>query len=781
MSNIAAASDHQNHAALLERLAERVLWLSSWTIHNANHVRENIDGLKVGGHQASSASCAQILTALYFHALQPEDKVAVKPHASPAYHAIQYLMGRQSLQKLQDFRSLGGAQAYPSRTKDTDDVDFSTGSVGLGAAMTVFASLAQDYVRLHGGLPGEEPGRMVAVVGDAELDEGNIFECLLEGWKHDVRNAWWVIDYNRQSLDSVVSDRLFQRIDGIFEAMGWRVVTLKYGKRLERAFARPGGDALRRWIDDCPNSIYSALTFKGGAAWRERLEEEIGDVPGIADILAERDDAALARMMTDLAGHCMETLVEAFGEAAKDDVPTCFIAYTIKGFGLPLAGHQDNHAGLMTPDQMAEFQQAMGVPAGEEWAPWAGVADPSALEDFVAAAPFLGRRPRSDAQFKPGPLPDLAPGRTENASTQEGFGRILAEIARNEPGLAERIVTTSPDVTISTNLGGWVNRTGVFDRREKADTFREENVASMQRWAAGPDGRHLELGIAENNLFLALAALGLTEPLFGHRLLPVGALYDPFVARGLDALIYALYQDARFMLAGTPSGVTLAPEGGAHQSQATPLIGMGLPNLASYEPAYVDELAVIMRHGFQRMLDPDGGATYLRLSTRSLAQPDRRMDDALAADILAGAYWLKRPGPTADVVIAAMGPVVAEALEANETILEDCPDAGVLAVTSPDRLHEDWLAASERGTPGACHLARLFEGTPWRAGLITLADAHPATLSWMGAALGRETAPLGVQGFGQSANLPDLYRQHGLDADAVVSAAARLIWRAMAA
>src|SRR6266540_4568743 len=136
--------------ALLAALERKVLWLASWTIHNANHLRESTDGLKVGGHQASSASLAAIMTALYFHVLRPEDRVAVKPHASPVFHAIQYLLGAQSREKLEAFRGYGGAQSYPSRTKDIDDVDFSTGSVGLGVAQTLFASLVQDYVRAHG-------------------------------------------------------------------------------------------------------------------------------------------------------------------------------------------------------------------------------------------------------------------------------------------------------------------------------------------------------------------------------------------------------------------------------------------------------------------------------------------------------------------------------------------------------------------------------------------------------------------------------------------------------
>src|SRR5215813_5235010 len=216
----------------LKILDERLRWLSAWTIHHANHIRPNEDGLKVGGHQASCASMTAIMAALYFHALGPTDRVAVKPHAGPVLHSIHYLLGSQSREALENFRGFGGAQSYPSRTKDKIPVDFSTGSVGLGVGVTLFASLVQDYLASH-DLLGRAPGRMIALMGDAELDEGNVFEALLEGWKHDVRNLWWVIDYNRHSLDGVVSDRLFQKIQSFFATVGWDVVTLKYGKILE--------------------------------------------------------------------------------------------------------------------------------------------------------------------------------------------------------------------------------------------------------------------------------------------------------------------------------------------------------------------------------------------------------------------------------------------------------------------------------------------------------------------------------------------------------------------
>ncbi len=775
--------------ALLRAIERKVLWLSTWTIHHANHVRPNVDGLKVGGHQASSASVATLMTALYFAVLRPHDRVAVKPHASPAFHAIEYLFGRQSRANLEGFRAMGGAQSYPSRTKDTEDVDFSTGSVGLGVAMTAFASLVQDYLDAKQWLPpGSERGRMVALVGDAELDEGNVFEALLEAWKHRLRNLWWVIDYNRQSLDAVISDRLFGRFEQLFTNMGWRVVTIKYGKRLRRAFEQPGGDALRQWIDDCSNDLYSALVFKGGAAWRNHLLRDIGTVSGVRALLDEHDDDHLHALMTNLGGHDMESVVEAF-ESVEDDLPTCFIAYTIKGYRLPFAGHKDNHAGLMNPEQMAVFKQQMGVSDGDEWEPLAGLdVDADTMRAFLAEVPFTrgGERRRKAAPVAvPAQLPSPAGARL---STQEGFGRLLAAIARDRGELGARVVTTSPDVTVSTNLGGWVNRKGIFDRQGHHDSFAAEEVASMQRWETSPQGQHIELGIAENNLFLLLGALGLSHSLFGVRLLPVGTVYDPFIERGLDALNYACYQDARFLLVATPSGISLAPEGGAHQSITTPMIGMAKPGLSAFEPAFVDELAVIMRWAFEHMQrheaitdsddgldDAAGGSSYLRLSTRAIDQPERAMTDELAEAIIKGGYWIRKPEPETRIVIVYAGAVAPEALRAHAVVAEDFPDAAVLAVTSADRLYRGWqrlLRGNGHAPRRTSHVQGLLAEVAADARLVTVIDAHPATLSWIGAVCGQRVYPLGVDGFGQSGNLVDLYRHHGIDADAIVAACA---------
>jgi pyruvate dehydrogenase E1 component len=756
----------------LKTLDERLRWLSAWTIHHANHIRENADGLKVGGHQASCASMTAIMAALYFHALGPNDRVAVKPHAGPVLHAIHYLLGSQSREALENFRGFGGAQSYPSRTKDKIPVDFSTGSVGLGVAVTLFASLVQDYLTAHDWMDDNNRGRFVALIGDAELDEGNIYEAIIEGAKHDVRNLWWIVDYNRQSLDATSADRMFERFDEIFRSCGWRVVELRYGKKLTAALnANP---KLKSWFERLSNAELSALHYQGGAAWRMRIEAELGK--NATAFLKEYDDQALASLFTDLGGHCMETVVEAF-DAAQDDVPTLFIAWTIKGYGLPFAGHKDNHAGLMNPTQMAALREKMSVREGHEWDPLEGVGDNArtgveALLDRMRVA-----REKRARTFGTIQVPGIPAPSGEEQSTQAAFGRILLDLSKAGGDLADRIVTTSPDVTVSTNLGAWVNQRGLFRRSAMPDVFAKAKIASAQKWDANNSGQHVELGIAESNLFLMLAATGLSGDLFGTRLFPIGTLYDPFIARGLDSLNYACYQDARFLLVATPSGITLGPEGGAHQSINPPLIALGQPGLRHYEPAYADELAAMMETAFRLIDHPDGESTYLRLSTRSIKQVERT-NDSWREGALAGGYWLHEPGAGAEAAIVAMGAVMPEALAAWEDLRKDVPGLGLLAVTSPDLLHRGWTSAQAgrwQGERNASHVEQLLSKLSPTAGLVTLADAAPASLSWLGGVLGQRVAPLGVEKFGQTGSLADLYSAYRLDGDAISEAVAELL------
>ena len=776
MTHIVADTREEKIAAI-ETLDARLRWLSSWIVHNANHIRPKRDGLKVGGHQASCASMTAIMAALYFHALRPQDKVSVKPHAGPVLQAIHYLLGNQSLEQLQQFRALGGAQSYPSRTKDKIPVDFSTGSVGLGVAITAFSSLVQDYLIAHGSIEETNAGRMISLMGDAELDEGNIYECLIEGYKHDIRNCWWVVDYNRQSLDNTTADRMFRRFDDIFETTGWRVITLKHGKLQRAAFARPGGKSLEDWIENCPNAEFAVLTYQGGAAWRTRLHADIGGKPHVKKLLDSFDDDGLAALMTNLGGHCIESLMDAF-DSADDERPTLFIAYTVKGYGLPLAGHKDNHSGMMNPAQIDQLRTTMGIEAGEEWEPFAGLGGNMAakLKNFIGSGVLAAKPAEPVADYIPVPA-RLAVPTGDVQSTQAAFGHVLLDLAKSSEALADRIVTTAPDVTQTTNLGGFVNQRGLFRRSDVADSFREAKIPSAQKWAAHAAGQHIELGIAENNFFLLLTSLGLAAPHFGTRLIPVGTVYDPFIARGLDALNYGCYSDARFLLVGTPSGLTLGPEGGAHQSINTPLIGMGQPGLAYFEPAYADEVALFMRWAFEHLQMPDGSSVYLRLSTRQVPQVERANTD-WEADALKGGYWLRRPAASAEAAIAFTGTIAPEVLAAYDQLLDDIPGLGVLNVTSPDVLHREWSASkAARWTDKnaqTCHVEDLLSALAPDAGIVTVIDGSPSALSWLGGVQGMRVSPLGTDRFGQTGDLPDLYAEYRLDSVAIIDAMAEL-------
>lgn len=761
----------------LKLLEKKVLWLASYMIHNANHLRPSRDGLKVGGHQASSASLASIMTALYFHILGPNDRVAVKPHASPILHAIMYLMDRQTQDKMFNFRAFGGAQSYPSMTKDTTDVDFSTGSVGMGVAATLFNTLTQDYMMDHGWYDENAAGRMIALAGDAEFDEGNIFESLLEGWKHQARNLWWVIDYNRQSLDGVVDDALFERISGVFDSLGWKVSTLKYGKKLLKAQDGPAGEAILNWIDNCPNQLYSALTYQGGAEWRKQLEEELKGTSGISEFLDSYDDPELAEVMTNLGGHDLETLTEAFGEADSEQ-PQCFIAYTVKGKGLPLAGHKDNHAGLMSPQQMAQFQKDQQVPEGAEWDKFGGVEEHAEkLTHFISNCDYQQRH----KTLKKAPtirIPEIPAPKDDLQSTQEAFGKIMFELAKGDSELADHIITTSPDVTSSTNLGPWVNRRKLYAREDVADVFKDKRIPSSAIWQKGPKGQHMELGIAENNLFSLLGQLGLAHRNFGERLFPVGTLYDPFIARGLDALNYAAYQGARFMLVATPSGITLGPEGGAHQSIGTPLIGLSQPGLTTVEPSYADELAVLMKWGFETMQDEDGSSVYLRLSTRKIEQLPRALSEEDKDNIVKGAYWLRKPTSSTTRAIIYSGAIAPEVMGAVQDLQQENKDMAVMAVTSSDILYRDF-AASRRSTainkiPKVSHIEKLMGELARDCMVVSVCDGHPLNLSWLGSIHGNPVVPLGVEAFGQTGDLPDLYEHFMIDSAAIVGAHGRL-------
>jgi pyruvate dehydrogenase E1 component len=765
----------------LDAIQHRVLWLATLMIHHANHERPNPDGSKIGGHQASSASVVTIMTALFFHFLQHGDRIAIKPHASPVFHAIQYLLGQLPQEYLTTLRAYQGLQAYPSRTKDHDQVDFSTGSVGLGAVAPAFAALAHHYTQAHFG--GATSRRFIALVGDAELDEGNIWEALMDESLGGLGNLLWVVDLNRQSLDRVVPGIRAALLKRLFADNNWNVVEVKYGHRLRALFNLPGGEALRQRIDDMANEEYQALIRLPGEQLRPGLTQGRAD---LETLLSGVPDSELPDVLMNLGGHDLADMIAGLEQAARvPDRPTVIFAYTIKGWGLPIAGHPLNHSMLLNPQQMESLRAGMGINASAQWDPFDPASPAGKLCQQITARLYPGGG-AAPGSLAPNPLVDKIPeqistGQDHSASTQETFGRILNRLA-DHPELSSRLVTASPDVSVSTNLTGWINKRGAFSLSEKTDY--DTDAHRLLKWKRGPSGQHIELGISEMNLFLLLGMFGLSAELCGQLTIPIGTVYDPFVCRGLDALIYSLYSQSKFIFAGTPSGITLAPEGGAHQSTITPSIGAELPNLRMYEPGFAREVEWILLDSIRQCFDRQHGrASYLRLSTRQVEQgllepALRRLGEAaLRQQVLAGGYRLRDwrdGGPDVDaryvVQIAASGVMLSEACAAAEILWAEGVAANVLNLTSPRRLYETWKAQLPVQSSTALWDWLIYPAER-RAPIVSVLDGASHSLAWLGSVFGAPIVPLGVDDFGQSGTRNELYQHYAIDANAIVAAA----------
>ncbi len=765
---------------LMEQLQRRVLWLAVRMVDFANRERPNADAMKVGGHQASSASMVSLMTALWFGHLRTNDHVATKPHASPVLHAINYLLGNLDRSYLTRLREFGGLQAYPSRTKDPYPIDYSTGSVGLGAAAPLFGAVVANYLSCHFDAPVDR--RFIALIGDAELDEGNVWEAIADPLTQGHPNVMWVVDLNRQSLDRVVPGVRVQRLEQMFAANDWHVVEAKYGRQLQAMFEQPGGDALRDHIDAMSNEQYQSIFGLPVGEVRSRFLE--GADASVVRVLADLDDDAVRSVVTNLGGHDIAELLRCYDEADSVDRPAVVFAYTVKGWGLPIAGERLNHAAVLTAEQVDALRAASGLDRDHEWDRF----PPGSEEARLCASTATRLRREASAPTRPAfsvPAETGVPT-AKPTSTQEAFGRVIVGLSR-DPQLMSRLVTTSPDVTISTSLGGWVNRAGIFAAHEHA-SFAEPR--SLLRWDERRAGQHLELGISEMNLFLLLGQLGLAGEMFGEPLVPIGTVYDPFVLRGLDAFVYGAYTHARFIAVGTPAGVTLSYEGGAHQSIVTASVGLELPNVGFLEPAYARALDWLFCDVVARLHDEHGESAYLRLSTRTMDQEpfvvaaQRLGDDELRRQVLAGGYCLHDSSVDGPVVhLAACGPVMPEVLAAAAILEDEGVRARVVDVTSSDRLFRGWRAvirravATSTGQRGCGHLEDLFPEGTRHAPIVTVHDAAPHSLAWLGSVFGAPVVPLGVESFGQSGSLADTYAFHQLDVGAIVNAALLAIER----
>ena len=758
--------------AELTRIERRVLWLATSIIHHANRVRPNASGIKVGGHQASSASLVTIMTALWLTQLRAEDRVSVKPHASPVLHAINYLLGSLDEKYLTTLREFGGLQSYPSRSKDPDPADYSTGSVGIGATAPLWGALARRYTETLSGTPGR--GRQYSLLGDAELDEGAIWEAVLDVSVQDLGEVVWIVDLNRQSLDRVVPNIAATKIEKLFDAAGWQVITVKFGRLLEGLMARPGGDALRRRIVQMTNPEYQRLLRCSDEELRMRLPGSGPDAAPIAALIQDVDDAALHAAIRNLGGHDFAALADAF--AAIDDTrPTVIVAYTVKGYGLPIEGHPQNHSSLLTVAQYEELAAALGESAQHPFARFSPESPEGRLCSQAAAR--LVREP-IPVVAPPAVPADLGHTPTGSGTTQAALGRALLDLTRVAPDAARRVVTVSPDVSSSTNLAGWINKVGVWSTEERRDWF-DDDAETMMHWRERPTGQHIELGIAEVNLVGLISELGSTWSRWGETLFPIGTIYDPFVERALEPWSFGMYAGGQSILVGTPSGVTLAPEGGAHQSITTPSIGLEQSDCISYEPAFVVDTEWTLLAAMGQLGRPGGKSAYLRLSTRPVDQTLARVPDDPAArerrrrQVVAGAYVLRAEAEP-QVSVVAMGAMVPEALAASDRLLALGIRSEVICVTSPGLLFEAMQSRQGQGDAATWILDQVF---PSRHALpmVTVLDGHPHTLAFLASINRVESRHLGVTHFGQAGDLDAVQKYHGIDTDSIVRAALDVI------
>ena len=759
---------------ILRRIEKRLLWLSTYSIHYANNIRVQDQSIKIGGHQASSSSVVSLMTVMFFRWLRTGDRLAIKPHASPVLHAAHALRGDLPLERLKELRAYGGLQAYPSRKKDFFPVDFSTGSLGLPSVTASFAALMQSYIFDHFG--PDHMQRFISLVGDAELDEGNIWEALAEEYIRNLGNIIWIVDLNRQSLDRIVPDGKAQQIRDQFRLHGWHVVELKYGKRLQTAFALPGGEALRRRIDGMPNSEYQSLIGRDGSEVREGLLRlKTKRYRGLDRVLDHFSDEELPELFADLGGHDLACILEALEEAdGVADQPVMILAYTIKGWGLPIAGDPLNHSLLLTDEQIGAMRVEAGLDTGRELSPFPEKGPEADVVRKAVERYDAKFQPRREA-LKPPPVPGEIDTRFSDVfSTQEAFGSIMTNIGRDE-SLSRHILTASPDVAVSTNLGGWINRSGVYHPRGKTDFFALQQIQRLLKWEESPQGRHIELGISENNLMLLLAAFGLSEELCGVRLCPIGTLYDTFIGRCLDALRYAVYNGGRFIMVATPSGTSLSPEGGAHQSILTPALGLEMPGLEAFEPAFAVEVEWILLDAIRRVLhEEECPAFYLRLTTKQVDQsllPGEWLADSLRREVLRqnvlhGGYLIRsawahpayRPGVNG-VNLFAAGAMLPEAVAASEVLVREEIFVNVYALTSADRLYADWRAAKKAGKRS--RLAMIVGEEEVDNPVVSVIDGHSQVLSFLGGALGAEQICLGSDQFGQSGLPEEIYEDLG--------------------
>jgi pyruvate dehydrogenase E1 component len=895
-------SQHEKNRPVLESIARRAHYFANQMIYMAN-TRDDVGlgDPKVGGHSSASSSALHILGAIHLIAKSGYDMIANKPHASPADHSYNYLLEQlfeQDGQPMSEERAkvaLTRLRAYPKQGEavfqsyhsalDADGYQFfPSGTVGIPPVNAGYMALAYRFAKDHGyEVP---PAHFWAVIGDSEFREGSLFEAVPDFAEREIGNLTWIVDYNRQSLDGhrITNKKIMDgtddhRIERTMRANGWEVIQVRHGSLRKKLFAQAGGAAYQKFLEEELEDyeLQALLLVRDMRALKIGLAQHH---PQLKKFLESVSDADLFQSLRDLGGHDIIAMAEALLESKKNTRrPSLIVAHTVKGWGLQMAAAPGNHSSLPDESEIQALRDTQGVPASDPFQKFGENSKESLFlkkrgESLEADRRlWLALREKNRAYFARRMAESGTPGITLDINlkmanfphTQWMLGQLTAKLSRladtplEESKLKDKqkaltpvekswklagelMVHMAPDVGTSTNLNPAMDGK-IFGAPVVMDIESELGVKDRKTPDLVPgeevNDRFLRFEIAEGNVMSCVGSFGRMRDQIGVPFIPLMTVYDFFVKRALDQFFYNLYWKSSFILVGTPSGVTLSPEGAQHGWKSD----IQIPQQITWEPAFCVELDWIMSDAIRRHLTYDNeGRTgvFIRGVTRGLDQklllaslktqvrfksPARlegplhpsaypmagAIDESsvetieesaimnlLREDVLSGGYWLLdftgyagyEPGDNV-VHIFCMGSLVTEAIEASRRLLRKGIYANVFVVTCVDLLNgnlghaNNYSFLRSKGITGDLYLKHVTNGHVESADWVTVAgrripivsvhDGEPGLLDNLGSIVGVRHETLACRKHSKCGRPVDVYHYHGIDADAVVEACGKVL------
>ncbi len=856
---------------LLYQLTDRAFFLALKMIDIANTRPGVVRGEpKVGGHPAACASSKHILAAIHLVLKGPEDYMANKPHVSPMDHGLNYLMktfreadgtpmsaerSELAMRHLRHYSHEGEPvfQSYHAEADPDGYRFFPSGSVGIPPVNALYTALGYQLAEDHGIDTGEKP-TFWCLMGDSEFREGSLMEAMPDAGERSLGRLVWVVDYNRQNLDGtrVINEKAMggtdaDRIVKIAEANGWSAIKLKHGKKREKAFATPGGEELKRVLDEelTDFEFQALLGAKDPKVTRKSLGEKSDK---LAKWLKKYSDEEVQEIFFNVGGHDLESLVEVLSQGkASENRPTLIVAYTIKGHGLECAALSGNHSMLPEDEELKAIAAAYEMDYENPFrSPVSGGEAEAYLKKRGEELNAGLTRVREAAEARKAEWLDkmskldwpvdfdiTALKMSPVAHTQWMWGQIAAKLDRLARGerkadgktnptedvwreVAPLFLTMAPDVGSSTNTSPNMNGKlygdiGMEDF-EKTYNTKDDKAPDIVPHADKRSG-HLRFEIAEGNCMSAAGSFGKFWYFTGIPFYPAMTIYDFFIKRALDQFYYNVYWHSSFATIGTPSGITLAPEGAQHSWKSD----IQMPNVINWEPCYAKELEWILAATLKNHFTHDAKdreAALFRLVTKGMIQKDfadrlktqkrfegvedAEMFETIRKDVLAGGYALVHyegyedytPGDNV-VNVFAMSALVAEALKASDLLREKGIYANVYVVTSTDLLlgNYAYLNGYEHLKTGLAVTGELFltknaevkNQGEWasiqgaRVPVVSVHDGEPGLLDNIGSVVGTKQICLAVRKTSKSGTTADIFHLHGLDAEGVLDGCMRAL------